>query len=329
MEVVKLDKYWCIITIKKGLFLQEVPHIPVLYREVIEAFKDLDEGIVIDCTMGYAGHSSMILEANPNIELIAIDQDQTAIDFSTKRLEKYGDRVSIKKGRFSSVIKDIIKEVDINNIKGILADIGVSSLQLDQKDRGFSYESDNLDMRMDKNSPLNASNVVNEYSKNELEKILLEYGELRNYKKISSVIVANRPFTSAKELSNTLKPYMPKGKKIHPATLLMQAIRIEVNDELGELKSLLHNIEDAKIPYAKIAIISFHSLEDRIVKQAYVKWAKSCICPPEAMRCVCGNNHSLGKILTKKPITAQDDELKSNPRSRSAKMRLFQMECYE
>jgi len=304
--------------------LQNIPHVPVLYREVIETFKDIESGIVIDCTMGYGGHSSMILDANPNIKLIAIDQDQTAIDFSKKRLEKYGDRVEIRKGRFSNVIQDILRETDPNVIKGLLADIGVSSLQLDQKERGFSYESNNLDMRMDKEADLRASNVVNEYSQEALEKILLEYGELRNFKKIASEIVKHRPFNSAKELSEKIKPFLPKGKKIHPATLLMQAIRIEVNDELGELKSLLQSIEDARLPNAKIAIISFHSLEDRIVKKTFVKWSKSCICPPEAMRCSCGNNHQLGKIITKKPIMAQSDELQENIRSRSAKMRLFE-----
>jgi 16S rRNA (cytosine1402-N4)-methyltransferase len=306
--------------------LQNIPHVPVLYREVIEAFKSIDNGIIIDCTMGYAGHSSMILESNPNIRLIAIDQDQTAIDFSTQRLAKFGDRVEIRKGRFSAVIKDILKDVNATEIKGILADIGVSSLQLDQKERGFSFESETLDMRMDKNAPLSAMNVVNEYSQKELEHILLEYGELRNAKKIADAIIKNRPFNSAKELSDKLKEHMPRGKKIHPATLLMQAIRIEVNDELGELNSLLESIEDAKLPEAKIAIISFHSLEDRIVKQAFSKFSKSCICPAEAFRCECGNNHSLGKILTKKPIMAQDDELKENARSRSAKMRIFGMD---
>jgi len=275
--------------------------------------------------MGYAGHSSMILEANPHAKLIAIDQDQTAIDFSTKRLEKFGDRVRIIKGRFSSVIKEILQEVDSKDIMGILADIGVSSLQLDKKERGFSFESDNLDMRMDADAPLSATNVINEYSTQELERIFLEYGELRNYKKIAAHIVKNRPFSSAKELSDSIKPLMPTGKKIHPATLLMQAVRIEVNNELGELQSLLKSIEEAKFPHAKIAIISFHSLEDRIVKQEYGKWSKSCICPPEAMRCICGNNHSLGKVITKKPIMAQADELKTNPRSRSAKMRIFEM----
>lgn len=306
--------------------MQIVPHVPVLYREVLDVFSDIGSGIVIDCTMGYGGHSSMILEANPHIKLIAIDQDQSAIDFSTARLGIYKDRVIIKKGRFSSVIKDILKEHDIKDIKGILADIGVSSLQLDQKERGFSFESNNLDMRMDKDAIISAATVVNEYSIQELERVLLEYGELRNYKKIASFIVSNRPFSSAKELSDSVKHLMPTGKKIHPATLLMQAIRIEVNDELGELKSLLETIEDAKFPNTKIAIISFHSLEDRIVKNKFNEWRNSCICPQEAIRCTCGNNHSYGNILTKKPIIAKDDELKENPRSRSAKMRVFETE---
>jgi 16S rRNA (cytosine1402-N4)-methyltransferase len=306
--------------------LQDIPHIPVLYREVTDTFKEIKSGIIIDCTMGYGGHSSMLLEANPNIRLIAIDQDQTAIDFSTKRLAKYGDRVSIRKGRFSQVIQDILKEVDVSEIKGLLADIGVSSLQLDQKERGFSYESENLDMRMDKSASLTAEMVVNEYTSDELEKILLEYGELRNYKKIAKKIIHNRPFSSAKELADTLKSEMPHGKKIHPATLLMQAIRIEVNDELGELKSLLNSLKEANLVEARIAIISFHSLEDRIVKQEFIKWSKSCICPEQAFRCECGNNHALGKIVTRKPLMAQADELKENVRSRSAKMRVFQMD---
>ncbi len=307
--------------------MQIIPHVPVLYTQVLDTFSDIEEGVIIDCTMGYGGHSSMILEANPNIKLIAIDQDQTAIDFSTKRLEPYRDRVEIKKGRFSSVRKEILKEYYIKDIRGILSDIGFSSLQLDQKVRGFSLAGENLDMRMDKDAPLSAAEVVNEYSQTDLERILLEYGELRNYKKIASFIVSNRPFSSAQELSEAVTHLMPKGKKIHPATLLMQAIRIEVNNELGELSSLLDTIEEARFPNAKIAIISFHSLEDRIVKNRFAKWSKSCICPPEAMRCTCGNNHSYGRVLTKKPITDEDDELKANPRSRSAKLRVFETDA--
>jgi 16S rRNA (cytosine1402-N4)-methyltransferase len=276
--------------------------------------------------MGYGGHSSMLLEANPHIKIIGIDQDATAIAFSSKRLALFGERAKIKKGRFAQVLPQILANIDTSEIRGVLADIGVSSLQLDHKERGFSYESDTLDMRMDQEAALSAMDVVNGYSVSELERILYDYGELRNYKKIASEIVKKRPFYSAKELSDALKIHMPHGKKIHPATLLMQAIRIEVNDELGELKSLLKTLQNSKLPNATLAIISFHSLEDRIVKQAFSEFASSCICPSEAFRCVCGNNHSLGKVVTKKPITAADDELKANARSRSAKMRVFKME---
>jgi 16S rRNA (cytosine1402-N4)-methyltransferase len=307
--------------------LSESPHIPVLYREVIDAFAGLDEGIIVDCTMGYGGHSSMLLEANEKITLIGIDQDQTAIDFSARRLAPFGDRARIKKGRFSEVIKTIIEEEGGPNIRGILADIGVSSLQLDEKERGFSFESGTLDMRMDKGAALSAAEVVNGYSQKELERVLRDYGEIRNAAQIASEILKHRPFHSAKELSDAVKPFGARGKKIHPATLVMQAIRIEVNDELGELSRLLDAIENAKLPHARIAIISFHSLEDRMVKQRFTQWSKSCICPPEAMRCTCGNNHKMGKIITRKPLSAQADELRANARSRSAKLRVFAMEA--
>ncbi len=304
--------------------MSEIPHIPVLYREVVDAFAGIEEGVIVDCTMGYGGHSSMLLEANEKIRLIGIDQDQTAIDFSSKRLAPFGDRARIKKGRFSDVIKTIIAEEGSENIRGILADIGVSSLQLDQKERGFSYESETLDMRMDSGAALSAAEVVNGYSQKELERILRDYGEIRNAAQIASAIIKHRPFYSAKELSDVVKPYGPRGKKIHPATLVMQAIRIEVNDELGELSRLLDAIEEADLPHARIGIISFHSLEDRMVKQRFSKWSRSCICPPEAMRCTCGNDHAKGRIITRKPLTAQADELKANARSRSAKLRIFE-----
>ena len=313
--------------LKRGSLLQHIPHVPVLYREVVKSFEHIDEGVVVDCTMGYGGHSSLLLQSNPNIQLVGIDQDKTAIEFSTKRLAEFGDRVQIVHGRFASVIGDVIEKYGNGAIKGVLADIGVSSLQLDQKDRGFSFESDALDMRMDQDATLDAATVLHTYSAEQLQKILSEYGEIKNARSLARAIVERRPFGSAKELVQKLSHLLPKHKKIHPATLLMQAIRIEVNDELAELRNLLQALEDARLQQARIAIISFHSLEDRIVKQRFSAWAKRCICPPEAMRCECGNNHQLGKIVTKKPITAQPDELEQNSRSRSAKMRIFDMEA--
>ena len=304
--------------------MKNIPHIPVLYREVVEAFAVCETGIVVDCTLGYGGHTSLLLDAQPNRIVIGIDQDPTAIEFSTKRLEPYGDRVQIRQGRFSSVAEAILNEKS-SQVCGILADIGVSSLQLDVRERGFSYQSDCLDMRMDPNAPLSAYEVVNEYSQSDLERILRDYGEVTNARLVAEALVKKRPFESAKELSDAIFHLMPKGKKIHPSTLVMQAIRIEVNDELGELTRLLDAIEKSSLEHLRVGIITFHSLEDRIVKQRFTVWAKNCICPDDAMRCTCGNNHSIGKVITKKPLSAQDDELRANSRSRSAKLRIFEI----
>ncbi|WP_404317674.1 16S rRNA (cytosine(1402)-N(4))-methyltransferase RsmH [Malaciobacter canalis] len=299
----------------------DIPHVPVLYQETLEAFTDIEDGYIIDCTTGYAGHSLGIISQNENIKLICNDQDDEALAFSKNRLKDYENRVIFNKGNFEHVL-DKFKDY---NIKGILADIGVSSLQLDKLQRGFGFESDTLDMRMDQTQDLDANIVVNSYSQVELENIFKEYGEVREYKKVASLIVNNRPFSSAKELAEFLYKNMHKGK-IHPATLPFQGIRIEVNDELGVLKRLFESIELIKPKNCIIAIISFHSLEDRIVKNYFKKWTKSCVCPPEAFRCTCGNDNALGKILTKKPITPTKAEIKQNPRSRSSKLRIFKFD---
>ncbi|MGM0519046.1 MAG: 16S rRNA (cytosine(1402)-N(4))-methyltransferase RsmH [Campylobacterota bacterium] len=297
------------------------PHIPVLYEETLKAFEDINDGYIIDCTTGFGGHSFGLLSQNEHIKLICNDQDDTALEFSKKRLEKFSQRVTFKKGNFEHLI-DTFKQYDI---KGILADIGVSSLQLDDESRGFGFDSEKLDMRMNQEQALDASTVVNTYSQDSLEKIFREYGEVREYKKAASLVVKNRPFYSSKQLADFLAKKLHKGK-IHPATLPFQAIRIEVNDELGVLRRLFKSIEDLKPRNCTIAIISFHSLEDRIVKKYFKKWTKSCICPKEAFRCECGNDHSLGKIVTKKPITPTQAEIKQNPRSRSSKLRIFKFD---
>jgi len=299
-----------------------VPHIPVLFDEVIETFKDLKDGYIIDCTLGYGGHSLGILESNPNIKLICNDQDDEALNFSKNRLKEYEDRIIFSKGNF----KDVINRYKEKNIVGILADIGVSSLQLDKNERGFGFNSETLDMRMDQNQELSANEIVNEYSQNDLERIFKEYGEVKEYKKVASLIVQNRPFSTAKELADFLSKNMFKGK-LHPATLPFQGIRIEVNNELGVLEELFEQIENAEFSNTKIAIISFHSLEDRIVKTIFKKWTMQCICPPHLDRCECGNNHQKGKILTKKPIIPTAKEIKVNARSRSSKMRVFKFEA--
>lgn len=298
-----------------------IPHIPVLYKEVINVFSNIRNNYIVDCTLGYGGHTSLILENNSQISMICNDQDDEALEFSKRRLAKYGDRVIFNKGNF----KNIATTFKNRNIKGILADIGVSSLQLDKESRGFGFNSDTLDMRMDTNQELSAYDVVNNYSQLDLERILKEYGEVKEYKKVASLIIQNRPFNSAKELAALLEKKMHKGK-IHPATLPFQAIRIEVNNELGVLEELFKSIEKENLKDCIVAIISFHSLEDRIVKNYFKKWAQKCICPPHVMRCECGNNNQKGKVLTKKPIIPQNDEIKENPRSRSSKMRVFKFE---
>ena len=299
----------------------QIPHVPVLYNETLKAFLDINEAYIIDCTTGFGGHSNGLLEQNDNIKLICNDQDDEALAFCAKRLEAYSSRVTFNKGNFEHVL-DNFKDFEI---RGILADIGVSSLQLDKKERGFSFESETLDMRMNQNQSLDASVVVNTYSQSELERVFKDLGEVREYKKVASLIVENRPFTSAKEISTLLSRKMSKGK-IHPATLPFQGIRIEVNDELGVLRRLFDSLQSAKLKNCIVAIISFHSLEDRIVKNYFKKWTKSCICPPEAFRCECGNNHALGKVITRKPIIPSKEEIKQNPRSRSSKLRIFKFD---
>lgn len=301
--------------------MEKIPHIPVLFEEVIEAFKNIKNGYIVDCTLGYGGHTLGILENNPSIKMICNDQDEEALTFSKKRLEKYSDRILFNKSNF----KNVSDAFGDKKISGVLADIGVSSLQLDKAERGFGFQSEVLDMRMDTNNELSAFEVVNNYSKTELEHIFKEYGEVAEYKKVASLIIQNRPFQSAKELSTLLERNMHKGK-LHPATLPFQAIRIEVNNELGVLEELFESLEKHHLKDCIVAIISFHSLEDRIVKNYFKKWAQSCICPPNVFRCECGNNHKKGKILTKKPIIPTNEEIKRNPRSRSSKMRIFKFD---
>ena len=298
-----------------------IPHIPVLLNEVLETYKEINDGYFIDCTCGFGGHSEALLKAHKNIKLIAIDQDKDALEFAKKRLEVFGDRVEFVNNRASRVLEDY-KNLPIC---GILADIGVSSYQLDQRKRGFNFEGDTLDMRMDQTQKFNAWDVVNYYSLNELERIFKEYAQERFYRKIASKIVERRKekkFDSSKELAEFINSFVPR-KKIHPATQVFQAIRIEVNQELQELELILEKSLNISNKGTILGIITFHSLEDRIVKQKFKEWSKNCICDENAFRCECGGNHAKGKIIYKKPLVASKEEVLANPRSRSAKLRGF------
>ena len=303
-----------------------IPHIPVLLSEVLDGFSNIKEGYFVDCTLGYAGHSEAMLKTYEQIKHIGIDRDDEALAFSKERLAPFCEKSTLYKGTFSNTLP-ILEETPIT---GLLADFGVSSLQLDKMERGFSFASETLDMRMDSSAELSAFEVVNNYSQDKLEYILNHYGEVRSYKRVAAAIVEARSkknIESGKELSDIICQVLPKGGKIHPATLSFQGIRIEVNNELGEIEGLLDVLEEkykaGELSGTIVSLITFHSLEDRLVKNRYKKWSTACICDAQAMRCTCGKNHQLGKMLVRKPITATKEELKINARSRSAKLRTF------
>ncbi len=305
--------------------MQEIEnlHQSVLLQEVLQAFAPLEEGVLIDCTLGLGGHSKAILSQKPHLKLIGIDKDKFAQEIAKERLKAFEGRYNLLSGGFAKRFKEALETHD-KEIKGVLVDLGVSSLQLDDDNRGFNFNSHALDMRMDLEGDLNAQKVINSYPVVALEKIFKNYGGIKEYKKIAHKIAerrAKKPFKDAKDLSDFLSS-LSKNKKIHPATLVFQAVRIEVNRELEELKEFLQCARNLK--GAILCVISFHSLEDALVKNAFKDYAKNCICDPLSFKCACSNNHALGEILTKKPITPSPEEIKNNRRSRSAKMRVFQ-----
>lgn len=295
-------------------------HIPVLKDEVVKLFKDLDNGYYLDATLGYAGHASAILKNNNKLNLIACDQDIEAINYSKDKLKEFNVDIQIYKTNYENIFSFINNK---NEIKGVLADIGVSSLQLDKDDRGFSFDSSELDMRMDKNKDFDAKTLINTYTSKQLSEIFKNYAELpeKLASDIASNIIKNRPINSCKELSKIIGNAKLNNRSVSLKTLIFQAIRIEVNDELGVLKRFLEQLKEFK--NCLICIITFHSLEDKIVKDTFKKWANNCICDEFAIRCECGNNHSLGKIITKKPIEPSKEEIKYNSRSSCAKLRAF------
>ena len=305
----------------------EFKHTPVMLDEVIDGLKIKKDGIYVDCTLGGAGHSLEIVKRLDEGKLIGIDQDIDAINVAKEVLKEYENKVYIVNDNFKNA-KKILGELDIKKVDGILLDLGVSSYQLDKGERGFSYNQDAiLDMRMDKDSDITAWNVINEYSQKDLEKIIWEYGEERWAKRISEFIVAERehtPIDTTLDLVSIIKKAIPKGARStghHPAKKTFQAIRIEVNDELNILKESINNLCSVLKPKGRICIITFHSLEDRIVKNTFKELNQDCICPPNIPICVCDKEKELD-IITKKPIIPTKEELNLNPRSRSAKLRI-------
>lgn len=300
-------------------------HISVLLRETVDGLNVVSGGIYFDGTLGLGGHTREILRRGGTV--IAADRDAEAIEASRERLREYGERVSFVHGNFGD-IAEILKSLGTDKVDGILCDFGVSSPQLDTAQRGFSYtHTAPLDMRMNTQEALTARTIVNEWSEEELTRILFEYGEERYARRIASAIIkrrASRSIETTDELTDIIRSAMPGAalrEKQHPARRTYQAIRIAVNDELGEIERLLAAVPNVLSPGGRAAFISFHSLEDRAVKTAFRAWTDGCRCPRNIPKCVCGFTPTM-KIITKKPTIPDDAEIRENPRARSAKLRI-------
>lgn len=308
----------------------EFVHKSVLLDEVIEGLDIKENGTYVDGTLGGAGHAGHVCERlGTDGRFIGIDQDEDAIKVSTERLKKYGDKVTIVRSNYSDM-PDVVHELGISGVDGITLDLGVSSFQLDTAERGFSYRMDApLDMRMDIRQPLSAETVVNEYTESELFHIIKNYGEDKFAKNIAKHIVNKRkesPIETTGQLIEVIKGAIPMKVRAvggHPAKKTFQAIRIECNRELDVLKDSIDAMIDLLNPGGRLCIITFHSLEDRIVKRAFKKNENPCTCPPNFPVCVCGNV-SKGKQLTRKPIIPGEEELEYNKRAKSSKLRVFE-----
>ncbi len=305
----------------------EFKHIPVMLNECLEGLNIKPDGIYVDGTMGGAGHSKEIIKKiSKNGLLIGIDRDEEAISVAKERLKEY-ENVKFVHDNHDN-IKEILNSLNIENVDGILLDLGVSSYQLDERNRGFSYLGENeLDMRMDRTQKLTAKEVVNNYSESKLAEIIFEYGEERFSRNIAKKICECRnqkEINTTDELVKIIESVVPyKKNEGHPAKRTFQAIRIEVNNEIKPLYNTVLNSIDKLKSGGRLCIITFHSLEDRAVKNAFVEAAGKCICPPGLPYCACGAK-SQGKIITKKPILPTYEELENNSRSKSAKLRIFE-----
>ncbi len=307
--------------------MSEFYHVSVLLDECIEGLNIKSDGIYVDGTLGGAGHSSQIAARLTGGRLVGIDRDQVALKAAGERLAPFGDRVTLVHSNFSE-IKQVIRDLGIGAVDGILLDLGVSSPQLDDGERGFSYMADApLDMRMNRQDTLTAYTVVNTYSYDELKRILYDYGEERYAPQIASAICRRReekPIETTLELCDVIRSAMPAAalrEKQHPAKRSFQAIRIAVNDELGAVEKVMEDAMECLAPGGRLCIITFHSLEDRIVKVGMANGAKGCDCPPNFPVCVCGKKPKV-RIITRKPIVSAQEELDRNPRARSAKLRI-------
>ena len=307
--------------------MSEFHHVSVLLQECLDGLNIRPDGIYVDGTLGGAGHSFQIASRLTTGRLIGIDRDTVALEAAGKRLAPYQDRVTLVHSNFCE-IKEVLHQLNISGVDGILLDLGVSSPQLDDGERGFSYMTDEpLDMRMNREDALSAYTVVNTWPREELKRILYDYGEERYAPQIASAICRRReerPIETTLELVDVIRSAMPPAalrEKQHPAKRSFQAIRIAVNDELGSVEQVMRDALPCLNKGGRLAVITFHSLEDRIVKNAMAAAAKGCTCPPEFPVCVCGKKPMV-KLVNRKPIVSGSEELEDNPRARSAKLRV-------
>jgi 16S rRNA (cytosine1402-N4)-methyltransferase len=304
--------------------MDQSTHIPVLFSEVLDLLNPQPGGQYIDGTLGAGGHTAGILEASaPDGRVLVFDRDPEAIQFNRHRLAEYGERVIFINSSYSMMNK-LAKENGFFAVKGVLLDLGLSSRQLADARRGFSFLREGpLDMRFDSSSEVTAADLVNSLTKNELVAIFRRYGEVNRSERIAEAIVANRPLNTTADLAELIQEEVGQRGRIHPATQVFQALRIAVNDELAELERGIDEAIDVLEPGGRLAIISFHSLEDRIVKHTFRDLSKDCICPPEQPICTC-NVRARVRVITRRAVKASSGEVSANPRSRSARLRVVE-----
>ena len=298
-------------------------HRSVLYQETLKLLAPTSPGLYLDCTAGAGGHSSGILEASaPDGKLLALDLDPRAVALTSDRLKAFGERATVRQGSYLHS-GDFLQELGWAKVDGILLDLGVSSMQLDEADRGFSFRQEGpLDMRFDPTRGPSAADLVNHLEERELADILWKYGEERFSRRIARKIVQARPLRTTTELAGVVRSALGRSKEAQdPATRTFQALRIAVNDELEVIAEAIPQLIALLQPNARIAVIAFHSLEDRIIKQSFQRESRDCVCPPEQPICTCGHRASI-RIVTQHPVEAGEQEKKENPRARSAKLRV-------
>jgi len=302
-------------------------HRPVLYHQIIHALRPSPACLYVDGTLGAAGHAWGVLQASsPDGRLLGLDLDPQALEIARTRLQPFGDRAVLRQASYTSLLEQL-QALGWEQVNGILLDLGVSSMQFDTPQRGFSFQADApLDMRFDPQAPLRASDLVNNLPEQELAQLLYRYGEEARARQIAQAIVRARPVHTTAQLADIVvsasgKRHKGAGRSIHPATLTFQALRIAVNRELEALETVLPQATAALAPGGRLAVISFHSLEDRIVKQFFRRESQDCLCPPRQPVCTCGHKATLIEI-TRRPLMPQPDEIAQNPRSRSARLRV-------